>query len=156
MATLYEIDKALRDFEFQIDEETGEIINAEELDRLELARDTKIEHIGLFIKNLLSDAEAYKKEKDSFAQKEKAAKTKAENLKDYLDRTLDGETFKSTRVNMTYRRSVSVEIIDPDAIPERFLKFSVAVDKDGAKRALKAGETVPGAELVEKRNLQIK
>ena len=45
--TLYEIDKALADFEFEIDEDTGEILNAADLDELNLARDQKIENIGL-------------------------------------------------------------------------------------------------------------
>lgn len=34
--TLYEIDKALMDFEFEVDEETGEILNASDLDELQI------------------------------------------------------------------------------------------------------------------------
>ena len=45
--TLFEIDKAILDFEFDIDEETGEILNANALDELHMARDAKIEGIGL-------------------------------------------------------------------------------------------------------------
>ena len=50
MATLYEINEKLLNFEFEIDEETGEILNAGELDNLELARDEKIENLCLYIK----------------------------------------------------------------------------------------------------------
>lgn len=40
-----------------VDTETGEIINVEALNALKMQRDTKIENIALWIKNLLSDAE---------------------------------------------------------------------------------------------------
>ena len=78
MANLYELERALAEFELEIDEETGEILNADELDALQMERDIKIENIALWIKNLKADAEAYKKEKESFYQKERAAKNKAE------------------------------------------------------------------------------
>ena len=79
---LYEIVEELRNFQFEIDEETGEILNADELDKLELARDEKIENICLMIKNLKADATAYKAEKDSFAEKEKRAKNEADRMAD--------------------------------------------------------------------------
>lgn len=49
---LYEIDKAIEDFEFQIDDATGEILNIDELDNLELNKHDKVENIALFIKNI--------------------------------------------------------------------------------------------------------
>ena len=77
MATLYEIDKAILEC---VDAETGEIIDDKALGELELARDNKIENIACWIKNLKADVESYKKEKEVFIQKEKAAKNKAEGL----------------------------------------------------------------------------
>lgn len=41
MSTLFEIDKAIEGFEFDIDESTGEILNYDQLDNLKMAREQK-------------------------------------------------------------------------------------------------------------------
>lgn len=153
---LYEIVAELRDFQFEIDEETGEILNADELDKLELARDEKIENICLMIKNLKADAAAYKAEKDSFAEKEKRAKNEADRLADYLQRMLDGETFKSTRASVTYRKSEAVEC-DMELVPDDYLRYKEPEpDKAKIKKAIKSGIEVDGCHLVENISMQIK
>ena len=73
------------------DQETGEILDSDRLDQLEMERDTKIENIALYIKNLTADAEALKAEKQSFAERQKAAENKAELLKKYLATYLAGQ-----------------------------------------------------------------
>lgn len=158
MATLYELDTAIANFEFEIDEETGEILNAEELDALEMEREQKIENVALWYKNLKADAEAYKREKDAFAEKERVAKNKMESLKAYLNYALHGETFKaeSGRVNITYRKSKSVEVAH-EFNDQRFLvPQEPKVDKTELKKALESGEVINGAMIVEKQNIQIK
>lgn len=157
MATLYELNDALRDFELEIDEETGEISNLVELDELRMEFDEKVENVALMIKNLLSDAEAYKREKESFAKKEQVAKNKAERLKDYLAYNLAGEKFKTDRVQISYRHSDSVEIFDPALLPAKYLRMKAPEPKKmEIKLALKAGEQVKGAILVEKDSIQIR
>ena len=157
MATLYELTEQLANFELIIDEETGEILNAEELDALELERDTKIENIALWIKNLNADAEAYKKEKDSFYSKEKAAKNKADRLKAYLESMLMGEKFKSTKVTISYRKSESLQIEPGADIADIYLKpQEPQVDKIALKEAIKGGAYMDGVTLVVKNNMQIK
>lgn len=59
MATLYEIDEEILNC---VDQETGEIIDPEKLAQLQMDFDKKVEGIALWIKNLLSDAEAIKAE----------------------------------------------------------------------------------------------
>ena len=76
MGRLYDLVREIEDFEFEIDEETGEILNANDLDNLELEKNEKIEQLCLWIKNLKSDAAAYKAEKDSFAKSRRRLKTK--------------------------------------------------------------------------------
>ena len=157
MATLYELNQKFNEFEFEIDEEIGEILNAEELDKIELERNEKLENIGLWIKNLESDAEAYKREKDSFAEKERLAKNKVESLKKYLNFVLNGDTFKSDRVNITYRKSTALNVIDEYVIPKKyFVKQAPKLDKKAVKDAIKSGKKVKGAEIIEKENIQIK
>ena len=158
MATLYELTKEIENFEFQIDEETGEILNFEELDALELERDAKVENICLYIKNLLSDAAAYKLEKQSFDQKEKAATRKAEGLKKYLQNMLAGEKFKSTKATVSYRNSKQVEVIDIDYVPAEYLRIkqTIEADKKAIKEAIESGIDVKGCNLVERQNMSIK
>lgn len=156
MANLYELERALAEFELEIDEETGEILNADELDALQMERDIKIENIALWIKNLKADAEAYKKEKESFYQKERVAKNKAERLKNYLEYVLDGERFKTDRVTISYRKSAAVEISDPGAIPGEYMRVKTEPDKAKIKDELKGGNKIPGAALLEKVSIQIK
>ena len=79
------------------DQETGEILDSDRLDQLEMERDTKIENIALYIKNLTADAEALKAEKQSFAERQKAAENKVESLKKYLATYLAGQKFSTPR-----------------------------------------------------------
>lgn len=156
--TLFDINKAILEFDYEIDEETGEILNAEELDALELARDEKIEGVGLWIKNLQAEAEAVKKEKDAMADRQRRLEKKAESLKNYLAWALQGEKFSTPRIAMSWRKSESVLIPDEAALDDRFVNIQMIKkpDKKLIKDTLKAGLEVPGAELVTKQNLQIK
>lgn len=79
MSTLYEIDKSILEC---FDEESGEVLDAERLDALIMERETKIESVSLWVKNLLSDADAFKVEKEAFAARERAARNKADRLKE--------------------------------------------------------------------------
>ncbi|WP_337563021.1 siphovirus Gp157 family protein [Phascolarctobacterium succinatutens] len=142
-----------------VDTESGEIIDLEAIAALEMERDKKIENLGCWYKNLLADAEALKAQKNAFAEREKAAKAKAESLRGFLGRYLNGKKFETAKVAMSFRKSEAVEF---DAkcigdVPEEFLKFKdPELDKVAVKKAIKAGETVPGCELVARQNLQIK
>ena len=156
--TLYEIDKALADFEFEIDEDTGEILNAADLDELNLARDQKIENIGLYIKNLEAEKEAVKHEKDNFADRKKRLEKKIESLKGYLTYALDGQKFSTPKVAVSFRKSESVLVKDEYLIPDEYCDFTVMrkPNKKNIKDALKHGKELMGVELVEKSNVQIK
>lgn len=156
--TLFDINKAILDFEYEIDEETGEILNAEALDQLQMAREDKIEGVGLWIKNLTAEAEAVKKEKDAMADRQRRLEKKVESLKRYLEWALQGEKFSTPRISMTFRRSESVYIPDETELDDRFVNITMVKkpDKKLIKDTLKAGLEVPGAELVTKQNLQIK
>lgn len=157
MATLYEINEKLLNFEFEIDEETGEILNAGELDNLELARDEKIENLCLYIKNLRADSEALKAEKEVFAQREKASKNKADRLASYLQAMLNGDTYKSLKAEVSYRKSESVECDDIALVPADFLRYKdPELNKTEVKKALKNGVDVRGCHLKTNINMQIK
>lgn len=56
------------------------------------------------------------------------------------------------------RKSTAVNIIDESAIPARYANevVTVKIDKTAIKDAIKNGEEVPGAQLVERKSLTIK
>lgn len=154
MASLYSINAAILSC---VDLETGEIIDAEQLAALQMEREQKIENVALWYKNLLSDAAQYKAEKDAFAERERAAKDKAERLKAYLLDALQGEAYKSTRVNITYRNSSRVIVDDVLNLPPRFVKFKEPEpDKNAIKDAIKNGEAVNGAHVESCQSIIIK
>lgn len=151
---LYEIDSAIMNC---VDMETGEIIDMEALENLQMERDQKIENIGCWIKNLLADAKALKEEKDNLAARQKSAENKVASLKAYLSSYLNGEKFKTAKVAISYRKSDSVDISEGAVIPDEYLKYSDPTpDKIGLKAALKAGEKFPGISIVTSSNIQIK
>ena len=157
MATLYELVKEIEDFQFVIDEETGEILNFDELDALQLEKNTKVENICLLIKNLRSDAEAYKAEKNSFEQKRKQAENKADRLTAYVQYILAGDKFKSSRVNVSYRKSEKVICPDLLEVDVDYLRYKEPeLDKKKIKDAIKAGVKVKGCYMEESLNIQIK
>lgn len=154
MATLYEIDEEILNC---VDMETGEIIDVERLGQLQLAREDKVEGIALWIKNLLSDANAIKEEEDKLAQRRKVNENKAKNLKEYLSKFLNGQKFKTPKVSISYRKSESVEVSDISKLDDDYLKFAEpTVDKTKVKKALEAGVMLQGVELLEKQNIQIR
>lgn len=152
--TLFEIDGAIMDC---VDSETGEIINEEMLDALNMARNEKVENICLWIKNLKAEAEALKAEKDAFAQRQKSTENKMESLKRYISTYLGGVPFKSTRVAVSFRRTESVEIKEGTTLPDEYLRFKQPEpDKAALKTALKNGATIDGVSLVAGKSITIK
>lgn len=157
MAKLYEIARDIENFEFQFDEETGEVLNEAELDELKMNFNEKIENIGLFIKNLSSDIEAYKAEKKTFDAKIKSAENKIEWLKKYLVFALQGEKFKTPRVSISYRKSQ--QVLTPDNaenVDEKYRRYKVEIDKSAIKEALNNGEKIHNCSLIEKNNVVVK
>lgn len=164
---LYEIDKALEsiillDDGRGVDGETGEIIDKNAMDELTMKREDKIEGCLLAMKNIKAEAEAIKAEIDSLTERKKTAEKRAEWLKEYVAKSLNGESFETARVKASYRKSYileynGVEGKELEVTPVRFLKETAPkIDKDGIKKALKAGEEIPGYYIAAKMNLQVK
>lgn len=151
---LYEIDEAILGC---IDQETGEIIDPEQLDALQIEREEKLEGVALWIKDLTAEAAALKAEKQAFAERQKAAETKAESLKKWLSKALEGEKFKTTRVAVSFRKTKSVAISDIWELDESFVKYGEpTADKAAIKKAIEAGQEVNGAFLVEGTSMTVK
>lgn len=160
MANLYEINAQIEAlFDAAIDPETGEV-NEDlyaEMEALQMAREEKIENIGLYIKNLRSDADQIKAEKNALAEREARARAKADRLAEYLKDALAGEKVSTARLSVSYRKTQAVECKDFLAVPAEYLRIKdPELDKAAVKEAIKAGGVVPGCELVDRVSMIIK
>lgn len=156
---LYEIPSEI---DVLIDPETGEITDTDKLSELVNRYNNGVEWLALEVKNSLAEAEALKKEKDAFAQREKVASNRAKSLKNYLSYLLHGEKFKTDKVAISWRRSEQVQVDEENFLPwakehNAYLRWKEPeVDKTALKEAFKQGIEVPYAELVENQSIQIK
>ena len=164
---LYEITATYQDFLNAV--ESGEIPEeaiADTLEGLDGVFEEKADNIACMIKSLLADAAAIKAERASLEARQKAAEKAADRMKDYLSNAMQtlGKTKLETARNALYFRKSTGLHIDlgfADNLTEEqrnaFLRHKEPeVDKTAVKNALKAGETIPGAWLEDKQNLQIK
>ena len=151
---LYQIDAEILKL---IDFETGEVLDEAQFEELAVAKEVKIENTLLFIKNLTAEAAAIKEEEKALAERRKAKESKAENLKEYVSRFLDGSKFETSRVAASFRKSESLEISEGAKIPEEYMRYKEPeVNKADLKKAVKAGLELEGVQIIEKLNMQIK
>jgi len=155
---LYEINAAI---EGCIDMETGEIKSPDLLNDLQMERREKLANIALLAKNKAAEVKALREEETSFKRRRQAAETTLQWCRDTLARELSGEKMEDEkkRFSITYRTSKAVNLLNVTEIPDIYLKQVAReslVDKAAIKAAIENGETVPGAEIVERQNIQIR
>lgn len=161
MSNLYEIDCQIDELtEKMIDPETGEINEAilEELDQLEIEKKAKIEYLALKAKNIRSDVAALTAERDHFNQRIKTSQNKADRIETYISNILKGDKFSTSKVDISWRKSESVEVLNEAIIPEQYVGSRVVTkpDKKVIREALKSGKSIPGVRLIESNNMSIK
>jgi predicted nuclease with TOPRIM domain len=164
MRALYDIDQDILDC---VDMETGEILDTERLDALQMEREAKLEGVVLWIKDMKAEATAVKEEADKLNARKKALDNKIEGLKEWLLHALDGEKLKTPRCNVYQTHSTKLNVIDEQSVvnyiqthckePEQFLKFTLPeIRKDAVKAEIKGGTVIPGACLEETESVVIK
>lgn len=161
--TLYEISREYSDFVIAV--ENGEIPEEAINDTFEMLTgelDEKIDNTACVIKNLNAEAAAIKGEIDALAARKKSKENLVAYLKNKIAQAMQSSgkiKLETPRNALSFRRSESVEISDEAAFvaqhPE-YVAYSPKIDKTEVKKAIKAGETIDGAALIEKQNLQIK
>lgn len=159
---IYEIDQAILDC---IDPETGEIVDMEALEQLQMDRVQKAENVACWRKNLMAMIASIKAEEDALKKRREALQRKVDGLDGYLAAHFSGEKIETAKVVINWRKSKSVEIVDKaEAIDylthiahDELLKYKEPdIDKKAAKAILESGEAIPGITLAESMNLQIK
>ena len=157
--TIYEINEQILNC---IDPETGEIIDIDKLNELELERDAKIENVACWIKELKAEAEAIKAEKLALAERQKVAENKAESLKKWLAYALQGEKFKTAKCSVSFRKTESVEVTDEGLSNlmkehDELLTYKAPEpNKKAIKDAIKDGLSVEGVQLIQNTSVIIK
>lgn len=149
---LYEIDEQIASL---IDED-GCITDEEKFNDLQMARSEKIENVGLYVKNLRADVDAYKNEIKAFQERKEQAEHKIESLENWLQYALDGARLKTDRIQISYRKSTRVEIDEDAKLPEQFVKVTTTPNKAEIKKYLKQGFELQGVHLEEHQNMTIK
>lgn len=162
--TIYDIDARIAEILSRTDPETGELPEDafDELAALTESRETKIDNAACMVLDLLADAKKIREQERALSERRQSLEKRAERIKAYIEHATDGEPFSSPRVQVKYTKSKTVEI-DEDRFwywcvdhPEFARRKAPEPDKTAIKNALKAGEIIPGAELVEHINMTIK
>lgn len=140
-----------------VDMESGELLDEEKFEALQITLEEKLEGMGCWIKNLEADAAALKAEEQALAERRKSVERTIANKKEFLTRFLNGRSFETSKVKISFRKSESLEVSDGAKIPEEYLRFKEPeVNKAELKKAVKNGLIVDGVQLVERQNLQLK
>lgn len=169
MASIYNISSDLKkiyedlDNGNGIDLETGEI-KPEIIQQLSISRnelEVKAVDYGYVIKAFDDEIGIIEKEIERLEERKAYVKKNKEKMKQIVGGAMEefGITkIKGDTLQLSFRKSEIVEVFDENLLDEKFKKekTEISIDKTAIKNAIKNGENVQGAKIVEKNNLQIK
>jgi hypothetical protein len=102
----------------------------EELAKVKLERDVKIENTIKYYKNELSAAEAIECEIEALTKRAKSHHSHAEWVKKYLKEIVgEGNKIEYPSGKISWRKSTAVEVLNADLLPEEFRRFIPAEEK---------------------------
>lgn len=159
---LYEIPYAIRDAldRIEVDEDTGEILNADALRDAEAQAAEKLEATGLYVRELQAEAEAVKAEADRMIARAHALAKKSDTIKQLMLAALPavGGKVKTARVTVSIRTTQAVEVSEGANLPEAYttVKTTVSPNKIAIKQALLDGVEVPGCHLEARESVSIR
>ena len=161
--TLYGITAELNAILAAIEDNGGEITpeieNALAITEEQFA--TKAVDYGHAILNLKAMAEAAKAEKDRLAGLQKFYENTQKRLEGALSNAMQvfgQDKVENATMRLSLRHTTATEVDDLALLPAEYkvTKVEEVADKTAIKKAIQAGEAVPGAHLVENVSLQIK
>lgn len=158
---LYEISDAIRAAldHIDVDPETGEILNADNLHAVEAEASEKIEATALYLRELDAEAKAAKDEADRMIARVKSMQKRSDYLKSMLLDALHATgKVKTARVTVSIRTTQAVEIAEGANLPEAYttVKTTVSPNKVAIKQALLDGVEVPGCRLEARESVSIR
>lgn len=145
----------------QVDEETGEVQGLENLEAINARFEDKLEAVACYIKDRERLAGDIKAEERALMERRIAMEAKVLRLKKYLMQNMEAagkSGLETAKCKISFRSSNRVEIMQPDKLPAECWAVSESrrPDKAAIKKLLGEGNSVPGAMLVECRNISIK
>jgi esterase/lipase len=161
MANLYEITREALELAslLETEELTPEleamlVINQEKME-------VKVNNYAKLIANIQSDSDAIDQEIKRLKAMKDSKERAITRLKDALREAMlvsTIEKIESPLFKLSLRRSESVEVDIVEALPSQFInvKNVVTADKVAIKEAIKRGENITGARIIENFSLQIK
>lgn len=174
MANLYElpteVTEAMDKYFACFDSETWELVvdeetlakATEELQKLENKRDESIEWVLKTRQNSVARQNMIGEEISRLSEQANKEGKTIEKMESLLKRFFP-EIEKPTVVGnwtLSYRKSEKCVIDDKESVPEKWrVTETVTVEKiplDPMKKAIKAGEVIPGVRIEENKNLQVK
>lgn len=165
MRKLYEIDGDIEQCIMNgTDPETGEFLDADALEALQMERDKKIEGVALFAKDCRAEAKAIKDEIETLKKRMDRLTKNADGAEGWVANALGGQRFSTAKVECVFRKSESVDVDDwfcewadmNDLEDFLTVKHTVTPNKAEIKKALKSGKELMYCRLIEKQNLTIK
>jgi hypothetical protein len=125
--------------------------------------EAKAQNVAFVVRNLEVTAQAIKAFEDQQRDRRKAIEARAEGLRAYLQRCMEGcgiDRIEGPGVVLSFRKSSAVVIDGADLIPADLMRVPepkpAEPDKAAIADAIKAGREVPGAHIEQRRTLQIK
>ncbi|MDK0543267.1 siphovirus Gp157 family protein [Clostridium perfringens] len=163
---LYELTQNYRNLESLLDnlgEQEGltvEMIHGA-LGQVEDDINTKIENTCKVIKEIEADSIGIDEEIKRLSALKKQKENAVKKLKEYVEFEMNGiglNKVEGKLFKISFRKSKVVKVIDETKIPKEFIKVKTteSISKTDLGKALKSGEIIEGAELVENKTLQIK
>lgn len=157
MASLYQLNNAYAQLQQMI--EDGQEGLEDTLASITDAVEEKLEAYAVVIKNIESDVEGIKSEEKRLAERRKTMENGITRMKQAIAETLQNsgqDKVKTEKFTFSFRKSSKVEVLDIDSLPQQFIKVERTISRSELAKALKAGEQIEGAQLVENQSLSIR
>ena len=159
---IYNIPAVLRQaFEsIEVDPETGEILNADALESVEMAATEKIAHVARYIREMESNLAGMKEAKAAMDRRIKSQQRQIDWFKANAKAgmiALQAESIEDGDIVVKFHKSSSLIIDDDSIIPSDFVTIITdkKIDKREITKAIKAGTDVPGVHIEVRQNLVI-
>ena len=159
---LYELDASLRVLE-QVVDEGGEI--SPELMDLALnvlgsQVETKMENIAKLMRNWEGESDAIDAEIKRLRDRKSVIDKAADRLKEYALSCLQAAQMRRIKLPLVTAYIGTTSYVDlavsPEELPEEFRRIKVEADKTAIKKALDAGQEIPGAAMAEREYLVLR
>ena len=125
---------------------------AEALGEVQVDLEEKIQSCARMVRNLEAEADMLKTESRRLAERSARRQANADKLRVYMAHHMAQTELTHVKGVLDVRLAAprdSVEVTDVDVLPLEYCQRKVVPDKTAIRNAIKAGQAVPGAALVQ-------